>query len=133
MLPLWRHKFLIKLSMTLKVNQSHIRPHLCQNHSSTFVYELILMKICMNANEVPIKFHFHVMEKFYDLLTLIQPWLTFLWATFVLVFTFNHAFYILGHFWFMRQLRGRLNAAGKWVGEMKGSSQLTAERKFHNY
>ena len=36
--------------MTLKVIQGHIRPHLRQNHSSTFVYEPILMKICMNAN-----------------------------------------------------------------------------------
>ena len=28
----------------------HIRPPLCQNLSSTFVYGLILMEICMNAN-----------------------------------------------------------------------------------
>ena len=30
--------------------QSHIRPLLCQNPSSTFVYGLILLKILMNAN-----------------------------------------------------------------------------------
>jgi hypothetical protein len=45
MSTLWRHKFLIKLSMTLKVIQVHIRPHF-----STFVYGPILMKICINAN-----------------------------------------------------------------------------------
>ena len=35
--------------MTLKVIQGHMRPPLCQNHTSTFVYGSILMKICMNA------------------------------------------------------------------------------------
>ena len=35
--------------MTSKVIKGHIRPLLCQNHSSTFVYGPILMKICMNA------------------------------------------------------------------------------------
>ena len=50
MSTLWRDKFLIKWSMTLKVIQGHIRPPLYQNHSSTFVYGPILMKICMNAN-----------------------------------------------------------------------------------
>ena len=35
--------------MTSKVIQGHIRPLLCQNYSSTFVYGPILMKICMNA------------------------------------------------------------------------------------
>ena len=38
--------------------KGHIRPLLCQNHSSTFVYGLILMKICMNANIMK-KFFFH--------------------------------------------------------------------------
>ena len=35
--------------MTSKIIQGHKRP-LCPNHSSTFVYGPILMKICMNAN-----------------------------------------------------------------------------------
>ena len=36
--------------MASKVTQGHIRPLLCQNHSSTFVHEPILMKVCMNAS-----------------------------------------------------------------------------------
>ena len=35
--------------MTLKVMQGHKRPLSCQNHSRTFVYGPIFMKICMNA------------------------------------------------------------------------------------
>ena len=34
--------------------KDHIRPPLCQNHTSTFVYGPILMKICMNANVMKI-------------------------------------------------------------------------------
>ena len=49
MSPLWRCEVFINWSMTLKIIQGHIRPHLCQNHSSTFVYRRILMKLCMNA------------------------------------------------------------------------------------
>ena len=57
--------------MTLKVMQGHKRPLLCQNHSSTFVYGPILIKICMNANIMKTHFsinlyHFYVMEKFCD-------------------------------------------------------------------
>ena len=47
---LLRHNFYIKWSMTSKVIQGHIRLLFCQNHSGTFFYGLILMKICMNAN-----------------------------------------------------------------------------------
>ena len=57
--------------------QGHIRPLLCQNPSSTFVYGLILMKILMNANIMKIqlfhkivydlKCHFYVMKKFFTL------------------------------------------------------------------
>ena len=36
--------------MALKVMQGHKRQLLCQNHSRTFVYGPIFMKICMNAN-----------------------------------------------------------------------------------
>ena len=39
-----------------------------QNHSSTFVYGPILMKICMNVNIMKTQFfhkcHFYVIEKF---------------------------------------------------------------------
>ena len=35
--------------------QGHIRPLICQNHSSTFVYGPFLMKICMNANIMKIQ------------------------------------------------------------------------------
>ena len=69
----------IKWSMTLKVIQGNIRSPLCQNHSSTFVYGPIWMKIYMNANIMKTKsfqyiwpkMHFYVMK--------------FTWITFVLV------------------------------------------------
>ena len=35
-----------KMKYDLKVIQGHIRPLLCQNYSTTFVYPSILMKIC---------------------------------------------------------------------------------------
>ena len=77
MSTLWRYNSLIRWSMTLKVIQGLIRPPLCQNHSSTFVYRPILMKICMNAdtifslNYIRPKMHFYVMEKLCDLVTLL--------------------------------------------------------------
>ena len=57
--------------MTLKVIQGHIRPSLCQNHSRTFVYGPIFMKICMNANIMKTQFFLmnyllNVMEMFCD-------------------------------------------------------------------
>ena len=58
--------------MTLKVIQGHIRSLLCQNHTNTFVYRPILMKICMNASIMKTQFemHFYVMEKFCVFFTL---------------------------------------------------------------
>ena len=60
--------------MNSKVIQGHIRPLLYQNHSSTFVYRPILMKIGMNANIMKTDFfhkcHFNVMEKLCDFFTL---------------------------------------------------------------
>ena len=66
--------------MTSKVIQGHIRPLLCQNRSSTFVYGPILMKIGMNANIMKtqffheiiydLKYHVYDMEKFCDFFTL---------------------------------------------------------------
>ena len=50
---------------TSKVIQGHIRSLLSQNHSSTFVYGTILMKIFMNANILKplyMKRHFYVIE-----------------------------------------------------------------------
>ena len=44
--------------MTLKFMQGHKRPLLFQNHSRTFVYGPIFMKICMNANIMKTQF-FH--------------------------------------------------------------------------
>ena len=44
--------------MTSKVIKGHKRPRLCQNLSSTFVYVLIWMKICRNANIMKTQF-FH--------------------------------------------------------------------------
>ena len=41
-----------------KVIEGHIRPLLCQNHSSILFYGPILMKICMNANVMKTQF-FH--------------------------------------------------------------------------
>ena len=38
------------------VIQGHIRPILCQNHSSTFIYGPILIEICMNANILKTQF-----------------------------------------------------------------------------
>ena len=62
--------------MTSEVIQGHIKPLLCQDHSGTFVYGLILMKICMNANIMKTQFfhkkifdlkcHFYVIDKLYD-------------------------------------------------------------------
>ena len=45
--------------MTSKVIQGHMRPLLCQNHSSTFVYEPILIEICMNVSII--KTHFFLL------------------------------------------------------------------------
>ena len=50
--------------MTLKVIQGHIRPHLCQNHSSTFVYGPILMKICMNVNIIKLYMTYNLLYNF---------------------------------------------------------------------
>ena len=87
--------------MTSKVIQGHIRILFCQNHSSTFVYGTILMKICMNANFMKsedtiydLKCHFYVMEKFCDFFTLrpsdlITTLTNVLSTTFVLVFFFD--------------------------------------------
>ena len=68
MLTLRRRKFFIKLNMTLKVTKGllkinydlkgHKRPPSCQNHSSTYVFGPILIKICMNANIMKTQF-FH--------------------------------------------------------------------------
>ena len=81
---LWRRKFYIKWSMTSKVIQGHIRSLFCQNHSSTFVYGPIFMKICMNANTW--RHNIWPEMKFCEFFKLeLQPWLTFLWTTFVLV------------------------------------------------
>ena len=64
--------------MTLKVIQGHITPLLCQNHSSTFVYGPILMKIYVNVNIMKthffhkiydLKCHFNIMEYFCDFFT----------------------------------------------------------------
>ena len=87
--------------MNSKVIRGYIRPLLCQNHSSTFVYGPNLMKICMIANFMKthkmiyvLKYHFYVMEKFCDFLTLrtydLITTLTYvLMETFVLVLTFK--------------------------------------------
>ena len=66
--------------MTLKVIKGHTRPPLFQNHSSTFVYGPILMKICMNANITKTQFshqirydqkcHFYVLKNVVICLTL---------------------------------------------------------------
>ena len=50
MSTLRRRKFFFKLYMTFEDIQCKIRPLLCQNHSSTFVYGPILMKIGINDN-----------------------------------------------------------------------------------
>ena len=74
---LWRHIFLIKWSMTLKVIQGHMRPHLCQNHSSTFVYEQSFMKILWmprSWRHIWLKIHFYVMEKFCYFSLLLSFW-----------------------------------------------------------
>ena len=53
--------------MTSKVIEGHIRPLLCENHSGTFVYGPIFMKICINANIMKTQFfhkcYYYVMEK----------------------------------------------------------------------
>ena len=86
--------------MTSKVIQGHIRPLLCQNHSSTFVYGPILIKICMNANikkthfflkYYDLKCHFYVMEKFCIFLTL-RPFDLITSLTYVLMDNFCPCF-----------------------------------------
>ena len=66
--------------MKLKVIQGHIRPLVCPNHSSTYVYGPILNKKNMNANMktqhntiYDMKSHFYFMEKFcnFDLCTVL--------------------------------------------------------------
>ena len=66
------------LIIYFSINQGYIRPLLCQNHSTTFVYGSILMKICMNANIIKTLFkkiyiwpemcHLYVLDKFCDFL-----------------------------------------------------------------
>ena len=66
--------------MTTKVIQGHMRPLLCQNHFSRFVYGPILMKICIKANIMKtyffhqiiydLKCHFYFIAKFCDFFTL---------------------------------------------------------------
>ena len=85
----------------LKGHPWSYRPLLCQNHSSSFIYGSILIKICMNANIMKkhffhkivydLKCHFYVIKKFWDFFyyKTFWPnynWLTFLWTTFVLFF-----------------------------------------------
>ena len=60
----YEDNFLVKLSMALKVIQDHIRPPLCQNHSSTFVYVPILMKVCMTANIINTTLTYVLMDNF---------------------------------------------------------------------
>ena len=49
--------------MILKVIQAHKRPRLCQNHSSKFVYGLILIKNFMNSNIMKTHFfHFIIFD-----------------------------------------------------------------------
>ena len=50
--------------MTLKAMQGHKRPLLGKNHSRTFIYGPILMKICKNAN---VKTQFSIELYIYDL------------------------------------------------------------------
>ena len=97
MSTLWRYFFFMQWSLTSKVIQAHLGSLFCQNHCSTFVYVLILIKICMNDNIMKIQF-FDKMSPlccgevlgdcikilFKELLTQLQPWLAFLWTTFVL-------------------------------------------------
>ena len=52
------------LNLKMKYNlERHIRPLLCNHHSSTFVYGMILMKICMN-------FYFKTFRPNYNLVLL---------------------------------------------------------------
>ena len=58
--------------MTSKVIQCHIRPLLCENHSGTFIYGPIFIKICIiMKTQFFHKCHYgEVMEKFFDFFTL---------------------------------------------------------------
>ena len=78
--------------MTSNVNQGHIRPLLCHNHSSSFIYGPILMKILMNSIMLKTQFfklndlkcHFYVMEKFCDFFfTLLSDLITTLTYVFI--------------------------------------------------
>ena len=62
--------------MTSKVIQGHIRTSLSKNSFSAFVYGMILITICMNANIIETQFFhkiipemsFYVMKNFCDFL-----------------------------------------------------------------
>ena len=64
--------------MTSKVIQGHMRPILWQNHSSAFVYEPILIKICMDANIMKsYVYHVYDIEKFCDFFYFKTIWLNY--------------------------------------------------------
>ena len=65
--------------------KGHIRPLLCQKHSSTFVYGQILMKNFMNANNM--KTQFNIFQ--YDLKCYFMIWRIF--VIFYLITTLNYA------------------------------------------
>ena len=69
----------MKLSMTFKVIHGHLRPPLCKNRSSTFVYEPFLMNFCTNANIMKIQFFHWII---YDIKCTFM-----LWRSFVILFT----------------------------------------------
>ena len=93
MSTLWRYKVFIKWSLTSKVILGHIRPLLAHLFVNRFQSKLVCMLISWRHN-----FTWNVMEKFCDSSDLqLQPWLKFLWTTYVLVFL-----YFSKVFWFIK-------------------------------
>ena len=97
--------------MTSNIIQGHMRPLLCQNHSSTYIYGPILMKFFLNSNILKTQFfilndlkcHFYVMEKSCDIFfTLLSDLITTLTYVFIekffLVFILLYRYFSPSHF-----------------------------------
>ena len=79
MSTIWRHNF-FKMKYDLKGHPRSYKTTLCQNYSSTLVYRKILIKNCMNANNMKTQYFFHYI--IYDLKCTFM-----LWRSFVFFFT----------------------------------------------
>ena len=71
--------YFLKWSMTSKVIKGHVRPLLCQNPSSTFVYGPILLKIYLNVNIMKTQFF---IKSYITWNVTLKLWITFVFFCF---------------------------------------------------